>query len=606
MNAITRTVQFACVFAALFYSWAWADPPVDREFDTEGYHVRVNRAKQVIGIDIPEDRGLGGSHGGSRTEAPVSPTIPLDRNGLISGSVLAQKAKQFDDGLYAAVDLAAQAGVGRFRGKSSLLEALARALTSEESVGKGNAESVVLAACRLGQLTVTVSPDLKPAVELAVRNFLADELRSKPIGFYTWSSPLRAIFQQDRMLASELEGAAGIGRVVRALHADRAARSAYESYLALVSRLTNPLVAHDLRGPLRALDEGRTELPDKGLAFFPPSRSHETDLVKKLYGNRPIPEGFSLVDEMVRRIRGGGLNLLPTPESGWYDYQTWALEPLAAPERTSEAARLRLGEAYRKQLLELFKGVLALTRETHIKQLEIPAVADAMARPAQRPVTILIEPELSVEPLATHYARRASSYRFVRSVLEKTFGVEALRKMHRQTAAGPVKTDLATELDKMIVLFSGASAAVGQELGLAGPVLIPPASARPHSENADRDAFRRWSRTLRDDPDLGRDVRMMVPVFFDRHRSRTKVWVFLGWSQRPVRCWFATPPVVTVTKDGRPPKPGAVEVEFGGLYDSLVYPVTAEVYVGRILNRDEFHRHCDRFKTRSAILKNLN
>ncbi len=74
---------------------------------------------------------------------------------------------------------------------------------------------------------------------------------------------------------------------------------------------------------------------------------------------------------------------------------------------------------------------------------------------------------------------------------------------------------------------------------------------------------------------------------------------------RPVRFWFATPPVVTVTKDGHPPRSGAVKVEFGELDDSLVYPVTAEVYVGRILDRDEFHRHCDRYKTRSAILQHL-
>ena len=37
----------------------------------------------------------------------------------------------------------------------------------------------------------------------------------------------------------------------------------------------------------------------------------------------------------------------------------------------------------------------------------------------------------------------------------------------------------------------------------------------------------------------------------------------------------------------------------------LVYPVTAEVYITQILNRDEFRKHCDTYKTQSAILKNL-
>jgi len=34
-------------------------------------------------------------------------------------------------------------------------------------------------------------------------------------------------------------------------------------------------------------------------------------------------------------------------------------------------------------------------------------------------------------------------------------------------------------------------------------------------------------------------------------------------------------------------------------------PVVAEVYVARLVGRDEFRRHCDRFRTRDAILANL-
>jgi hypothetical protein len=32
----------------------------------------------------------------------------------------------------------------------------------------------------------------------------------------------------------------------------------------------------------------------------------------------------------------------------------------------------------------------------------------------------------------------------------------------------------------------------------------------------------------------------------------------------------------------------------------------AEVYVSRLLDRDEFRRHCDRHQTRNAILANLD
>ena len=196
--------------------------------------------------------------------------------------------------------------------------------------------------------------------------------------------------------------------------------------------------------------------------------------MKKLYGDRPIPEGFNLVEEMVRRIRSGKIDLTPTASSGWYDYQTWALEPLAAPERATEAARLKLEQSYRKQLEELFKGVLALTRETHIKQLEIPPAGEKGGPQRQEPVKIHVSPDLSAEPLATYYARRAASYRFVRSVLVETFGAGGIRGLHRQSPAGPVKPDLATELDEMEAILAGAAAAVSRELGLPEPVRAAP------------------------------------------------------------------------------------------------------------------------------------
>jgi len=106
-----------------------------------------------------------------------------------------------------------------------------------------------------------------------------------------------------------------------------------------------------------------------------------------------------------------------------------------------EAGCLELDASYRKQLLELFKGILALTRETHIKQLEAP-----LAGAARQPIMIRIFPELSVEPLATYYFRRAASYSFIRKILEATFGAPALENMHRLTATGPVPSTLAEEL----------------------------------------------------------------------------------------------------------------------------------------------------------------
>lgn len=174
--------------------------------------------------------------------------------------------------------------------------------------------------------------------------------------------------------------------------------------------------------------------------------------MKKLYGVQPIPEGFVLADELIRRIRSSERDLEPRTESGWYDYQTWALEALVIPERMPEGTRLALDREYRKLLLELFKGLLTLTRETHIKQLELPSLGAARG---SREVCIDIAPALAAEPLVTFYLRRALGYRYVRGVLEDTFGPGELERLHRLTPVGPAPTSLARELIDIETLFLG-------------------------------------------------------------------------------------------------------------------------------------------------------
>ena len=110
-------------------------------------------------------------------------------------------------------------------------------------------------------------------VQQAIDEFLRDEVRSKPLAFYTWTDELAAIFQQDRMLQTELKDKAGTEALIKTLSADKKARATYEAYLALVSRLTNPMAYPDLREQLAALDRGRLNVPAKGIHFFPPSRA---------------------------------------------------------------------------------------------------------------------------------------------------------------------------------------------------------------------------------------------------------------------------------------------------------------------------------------------
>jgi hypothetical protein len=128
-----------------------------RIVNQQGYRVELDLSSQVLRLSVPEEREFGGgSFGSKRTqEAPLYPTLSqLDGRGFVSASVLAQKAKQFDDGLYAAVDLAAEQGAGKFGGKAALLQALTAALGRQDPAQLGDPPAVIFAAAKLGELEV--------------------------------------------------------------------------------------------------------------------------------------------------------------------------------------------------------------------------------------------------------------------------------------------------------------------------------------------------------------------------------------------------------------------------------------------------------------------
>lgn len=569
---------------------------VGREIRAEGWCVRLDLSRQVLGMEVPEFEYRWGD--GEEEGSTLMPMPPAGDTEPVSAAVLLLKAKQFDDGLYAAVDLAAQRGVGQFAGKESLLRSLSQSLSAHLPDATG-AAATLFAACAVGGVSVDVPGALQEDVRALAADFLGDELASKPLGFYTWTPELSAIFRQDRFLQRPLKPAEA-DDLVRALDRTPGAEAIHAAWRRLNARLTNPPARAELRGNA----ERR--------AFLPASRSHEQVLVERLYGNRSVPENFDLMDELIRRVRSGEIDLAPTGESGWYDHQTWSLEPLVVPGRMPEGARLDLGERYRRGLEELFRGALALARETHVKQLAIAMAGCAM--PSETPIHI--SPELTVEPLPSLYARRAASYRFVRSVLEETFGTEALGELHRLTQECPCEPTLADELAFMERLFDGAAATARRELGMEADT----------NDAADARCFAEWRSGLSSDQDVSRDCRMMVPVFYDLERKKTKVWAFLGWRSTRVDVDYKTVPAVVGIERIRAPDPepsnrlewlrrkyrNAAEAEpeepsivFRSDRYQFAVPVMAEVYVSRMLNRDEFRAQCDRYGTREAILSSL-
>jgi len=222
-------------------------------------------------------------------------------------------------------------------------------------------------------------------------------------------------------------------------------------------------------------------------------------------------------------------------------------------------------------------------------------------RPKKEPVFLVVRPDLGIEPLPTYYLRRADGYRFVRQVLDDAFGSGALSQVARVGPNGRSEIDLDTELAGIERLFRGAYAASCRQIGLA----LDPAETA--GADAQEQHFAAWAARVGGDPDVGQDVRMMVPVFFDIDRRKTKVWAFLGWTTDEIKVNFARPPQVSVSdRSGRPVEQSDdLRVIFGFETHAAARPVTAEIYVDTLLNRAEFRALCDRLKTRSAILAAL-
>ena len=98
---------------------------------------------------------------------------------------------------------------------------------------------------------------------------------------------------------------------------------------------------------------------------------------------------------------------------------------------------------------------------------------------------------------------------------------------------------------------------------------------------------------------------MMVPIFYDVQRAMTKVWVVLGWSERGLNVSFRQPPSITIRGDAGEDITARYDIKFGSRWYSIAYPELAEVYVNRILDRNEFRALCDEHGTREKILAAL-
>jgi hypothetical protein len=564
----------------------------------------INQSEAVIRLDVPLARPdsdgellvLRASYADSlkaakehRSWMPVLPSVNL----------LDGKAKQFDDGLYAALDQAYF--LGHSEKMPSHLDLIERLLVK---VGNDSPAAAYFAAgLTLGGRETALADNAKR--DALIQEFNANPALAKPIGFYTWNDSLKKCWALMRFFQRPLEKSDPIARdIVKALESDTALAADCQQAAQFYGKLTNPLtrltfsdaIGTDLASS-EALDALRTSkgVKSPGLSLFPPSSARETELFQRLFP-MGVPEGANLMNELVRRIRSGEIDLSPRANSGWYDHQVYALETMLLPERGEEHYKLLLTKPYKKRMLEAFQALITKRRETHARQLETAATAEALP-----PDEFL--PHLRVEPCPSYYLRTARSYAFLHEFLIGTIGTETLKTLHGLRQRGEQEADLLAEVESQRDLFYGLYLISCEDIGLK--------SALAEGEVADLDfcytGAESWLGKIADEPDLAEDTRVAVPIYVDPIQGTMRLWVTLGVRLTRLDSRFMTPPrIKPATGEGdwqTVEKWKLAEASFLISVDEF-----AEVEVPTLSppNREELRKLCDEHKTKEKIVEALS
>ncbi|KAH3762752.1 hypothetical protein Pelo_5420 [Pelomyxa schiedti] len=130
----------------------------------------------------------------------------------------------------------------------------------------------------------------------------------------------------------------------------------------------------------------------------------------------------------------------------------------------------------------------------------------------------------------------------------------------------------------------------------------PPSLSSPQASSSvrkddqrDLEMARAWLLNIAADNDVKADNRMMTPVFYDQEKKKMKVWCVLGWGTKKLDIKFHIPPRPVAPRED-------ITLLFEPLTVEYTYPVFAEVYTRRVLDRTEFRSLCDTHCTRSRIL----
>lgn len=464
---------------------------------------------------------------------------------LPSVNLVQGKAKQFDDGLYAALEKAYYEGVrGTFPGHVDFFHRLAESLPDQHPANPLLSAGLSLAGVEIKTHDETVR-------QRFLWEFERNKLASVPLGFYEWAPELRSCYRflkffqtQSEDLVSE-RGTPGTLRMLSEhLKSQSGLLAEYRQIVDFYAHLTNPPLMYSLADvppidtdwiPLsqqRAKRGLRTEL-----VIIPSSTMVEQRLFDRLFATG-LPPGTNLMSVLINNIVEGQIDLTPTDESGWYDHQIFALETFLLPRNGQESVKLCLTANYKRRMIDAFSASITKIRETHIRQGGM--AAPGCAAPERRPDPLLsYAPHLRIEPQATYFLRMARAYGFIRKYLIETVGSESLAKLHGLRANGQRELDLNRELEWQQHFLYGLYLIAMEDIGLR-PKLLE--GELPELEKAYQIA-ENWLANYAKDLDLTVDTRVIVPILTETLGPRgdvthTHVWATTGVRLAPLNVEF--------------------------------------------------------------------
>jgi len=510
---------------------------------------------------------------------------------LPSANLVDGAAKQFDDGLYAAIDVAVFSGkVSSMTSPVAIVEKVAAALPSNS-----DSKAFLAAALELAGKEIEIDSTLESSKSKWRSDFDQNKLLSKPIGFYTWNDDLQWIWKFSKFLQHEFRDDTIPRELAAVIRADAELLSGYQSLVRHANNMTNPAGCLSL-GQLQAgktLDELAQlhGVSDAAVAFFPSSTSKENELFERLFADG-LPQDVNLMSVLIQKVLSGDVDLQPREGAGWYDHQVSALETLLLPSKGVENDKLLFTARYKKRLLEAFKSMITKRRETHARQMSAAEVASAPLPPSK------VEPRLRVEPCATFYLRTARAYRFVGNYLESSLGRENFNQLIGLRRDGDRGTPLGNELEEIRNRFYGLYLIVCDDIGM-----------RPEfadGEDVDVDACykqaEQWLAKIKSNVDLSKDTRVSVPVSYDLQKNTTRLWSTIGVRLAKLNVSYVQPPKIRLAGEDEWQDVESRSVKNRNYLIAVDEFAELTTTGTRTLNRDEFRAMCDQHKTRESIV----